>query len=1209
MGPEQAFELSGTAVIDAARRLLADFSRCPACAGVLVGRRCPACEVDLTGPDARRVGELSVRAATALGEREVVIQRMRAGARSAPVEPAPDADPPAVPPARVPPVAPASIPASGSNSPDVHGILVGLGALLLSVAAVGFLVFSWQVLSLPGRAAVIAVATLGVLGTASWLRGRLPETAEAVGALGVVLVLADGWAIRGTGLFGADRPDLLSYAASATAVSAVLLGGWALLSGVRAGSWAAVTLAPLAIVLLAARLDDGSVPVFAIGLLLVAGLALSRGALRDDWSAERWLLRGFALMALVGAGVPAGLGRPGPGRAALVLVAAALLAGVQAFADRPAAVVDRARSVRLRRGWSLLAGLLAGTAAAQAGSTLVDVPLLTVPVLAVVAAAAVPIQSVLRRTAFAAGAVVVAGLTAIPVLAWAIWLPVRAGLVGVPAWTADPGVRFGDLDPQSDVTDWAMTLIGLAVVAAGAAVAARIAGWPVWLRRPVRFAGAAAAGSAVVVLPLMSSAPVVAVVAGLLLISVTAAGLVGSGRVARVAPLLLSGITGTLAVLLAWSSRELSVPVTLLGIAGLLLARRLLVVPQRYEVVRAALGGSALLAAVVVVGALAGLAEVPSPLWIVWAGAVGGLSVVGFLGVPRWWPSARSGRAVWTGVDRLAAALPGLVALVLGLLATVPDGPAPTLAAWPRPVLLAVALLIAAIGVGAIRPAVVRVAPVLPLLSALMITGLLGGLAASIRAAVGPAEPHWPALSLLWAVAAAVGALVTAAVVLSGWAEPGRRIAAELGAAGAGLIAVSLVTGPEALWPVLLVLGAGAAAIATTPDRTRIGWLAGLLLMGSTWTRLALGNVTLVEAYSVPPALALLMLALYRFRRDRTTDPVAALLPVATVGLTPSILAAASGPALRPAVLIGLTAVLVIGGWLVQRDRPALGPVLAGIGVLGAGATGLVRAVSTLWSDGVPVSGIEAWTLPATAVLVVAALVIRESDAVRLPAPPPLLAAVLLFAGPTLAAALLDPDLGALRAAVVLGVSALTALAAPKIRPATPGLASGATAVAVVAALTGLTLETVPAEAWTGPVAVLLLLQGRLRFAAGKAGPRPSWSAFAPGLIVLLLPSLYLGTVTSDGSVLRTVGLITLAGATLVFGAIDRLQAPVLLGAVALGVQTTALLMPWLVVLSGAVPVWGWLAVVGLGLIVFGARYEVRIRQLRAVGLRLTALR
>jgi site-specific recombinase len=84
--------------------------------------------------------------------------------------------------------------------------------------------------------------------------------------------------------------------------------------------------------------------------------------------------------------------------------------------------------------------------------------------------------------------------------------------------------------------------------------------------------------------------------------------------------------------------------------------------------------------------------------------------------------------------------------------------------------------------------------------------------------------------------------------------------------------------------------------------------------------------------------------------------------------------------------------------------------------------------------------------------------------------------------------------------------------------------------------------------------------------------------------------------------------VIMLAAAVVVFGATRRLQAPVLSGAAVLAVQALSLLSPWFAVLSGAVPLWGWVAVVGLGLVVFGARYEARMQQLRGVRLRLAAL-
>jgi hypothetical protein len=1419
--------IPGSKVIDDARRLLADFSRCPSCAVVLPGNRCPNCGIDLADQNAGRVGELSMRAVALLVERESVLDVMRIRARglatgpanapvaltkpqaassvsaagqshpaspsqaaapqsavhlqvppsqvaspaeavspsdtavpppappspaaspaeaaapqpasgvspswaspTPPLAPTTSAPPTAPPPPPAPPGRPVPPPAEGRSGLGVHGLLVGLGALLLSVAAVGFLVFSWQVLSLSGRAAVIAAVTLGVLGTASWLRARLPETAEAVGALGVVLVLADSWAVRRTGLFGADRPEALGYAAGAVAVCAVVLGGWALISRVRAGSLAAVTLAPLAVLLLAARLDGdlGPVPVMATGFLLAAGLALGRGLLPADWQAERWLLRAIAAAAVAEAGGSASIGRPGHWWAAFVLVTAAVVTVAEAFVDRPAVLPGRDWPVLLRRAWSLTAGLLVGAAAAQVGlavaaaldlteSTEITllIPVTALTVLAAVGAAAVRSWpgAAIRRSAFGAGTVIVAALVAVPLVAIAGWLPVRAALVGAQAWSARPGSRFGDLapEPASTMTTWLVALIGLGLLAAGGLIVVRISGWPAWLLRPIRFATGTVAGLGVVVLPLIPAAPVAVVVVGSAGVSVLLAVLLtGSAGAARRATRfaggwILSGVTGTLAALLAWSCRDLALPFSLLGIAGLLLARRRVprTGPAGAPVNGAglsALAGLAGAAAPFAVGAAVGLAGGSSGLRVVWAAGVGGLSAAALIGVPRWWPAAREGRAEWTGIDRLAAAIPGMISLVVGLLATLPGAvAAPSVLGdtWPRPTLLAVAVVIGLTGALLIRPDVVRALPVLPLTCAAAVTPLLGATAAAIRAAITEPGPAWIELSLLWAVAAALGALGIAALALSGRADPARRVAAELGVLITGLIGLALIDGPDALWPVLLVLGAGAAAIAATPDRHRVGWLAGFLLTGSTWTRLAVGDVSLVEAYSVPPALALLVLAGYRFWRDRETDPVRALVPVATVGLAPSILVAADGTPIRPAVLIAVATGLASAGWLMQRrgTRPlsGTGTVITGIGVLTAAATAGVRAGATLstasTSIDLPLSGVEVWTLPAAAILLFAASVGRavpessvsseaaartgrRSELLQYAARPPLFLALLMAAVPTLIAALLliddsgDDGWAVVRVAAVLGVSALAILVALADRLGSgrfgqgrleqsrlgPGwlrsgwLGSGwlspagagrpgparagsgrvalepvAVALAVAASWTGLRLDAGPPEVWTLPLAVLLLIQGQVRFekftrtAARPGGVAASWAAYGPGLVVLLLPSLYLNVLSAvssssaEGSILRQSGLILLAAAVLVVGARHRLQAPVLLGAGVLIVQAGVVLSPWIAELAGAVPLWGWLAAVGLALIVLGARYEARVRQLRMVRLRLGALR
>ena len=115
--------------------------------------------------------------------------------------------------------------AAGLASPSlasrigVQGLLVALGALLVAVAGIVFLVFAWDRLSLGGRALVVGALTLAAMAGATWLRPRLPETAEGIGAIATVLVLGDAWAIRATGLFGTDGWNGVGYAAPAAAAS------------------------------------------------------------------------------------------------------------------------------------------------------------------------------------------------------------------------------------------------------------------------------------------------------------------------------------------------------------------------------------------------------------------------------------------------------------------------------------------------------------------------------------------------------------------------------------------------------------------------------------------------------------------------------------------------------------------------------------------------------------------------------------------------------------------------------------------------------------------------------------------------------------------------------------------------------------------------------------------------------------------------------
>ncbi|MFD8476469.1 SCO7613 C-terminal domain-containing membrane protein [Streptomyces globisporus] len=274
----------------------------------------------------------------------------------------------------VPPKQP-SAPRSAQN------VLLTLGGLLLTVAAIAFTLVSWGSMGIGGRSAVLAAVTVGALAApVVLLRRGLTATAEALAALALVLTLLDAYAVHAV---AAPDTDGLGFTAVAAAVlaalwtayglalgklhlplpAAVVLAQWPLLFG----AWAAG--APALVVgwaLLATAVLDGAIALWGKGTgarvtaclggsvmafsALMVGLTLSvtasgpLGAL-----APGVLLLTAAAAALAGAWrAPRGFARAGGVVAGLAVVAA--VGGV------PAAAVPE--------GWRVLAYLLAGLAPA-----------------------------------------------------------------------------------------------------------------------------------------------------------------------------------------------------------------------------------------------------------------------------------------------------------------------------------------------------------------------------------------------------------------------------------------------------------------------------------------------------------------------------------------------------------------------------------------------------------------------------------------------------------------------------------------------------------------------------------------------------------------------------------------------------------------------------------------------------------------------------
>ncbi|MCF3141713.1 SCO7613 C-terminal domain-containing membrane protein [Streptomyces platensis] len=116
------------------------------------------------------------------------------------------------------------------SAPSARTALLIVGGVLVVVAALVFTVVSWGRLGIGGRAAVLLAVTACTLALPRPLRRRqLTATAEASAAVGLALVLLDGYAARQAGLGGLDHVGTAGYWAALTAllaVGAVVYGWW-----------------------------------------------------------------------------------------------------------------------------------------------------------------------------------------------------------------------------------------------------------------------------------------------------------------------------------------------------------------------------------------------------------------------------------------------------------------------------------------------------------------------------------------------------------------------------------------------------------------------------------------------------------------------------------------------------------------------------------------------------------------------------------------------------------------------------------------------------------------------------------------------------------------------------------------------------------------------------------------------------------------------
>ena len=198
--------------------------------------------------------------------------------------------------------------------------------------------------------------------------------------------------------------------------------------------------------------------------------------------------------------------------------------------------------------------------------------------------------------------------------------------------------------------------------------------------------------------------------------------------------------------------------------------------------------------------------------------------------------------------------------------------------------------------------------------------------------------------AFVWSVANVAGVeeqyrAVPILLVLGGLALWKPRV--ELEASAATVVALASVAAVTAAYDVLLALAihltlAGVLVTATSivhQSRRLLAWPGGLLLAAATWVRLVDLGVHVPEAYTLPSALVLAGVGVWRLRQDDSSATLTCLTPGLLLGTVPSLLAMIDEPASLRALLLGVACLaLTVGGAVARWSAPLV--VGASVGAL-----------------------------------------------------------------------------------------------------------------------------------------------------------------------------------------------------------------------------------------------------------------------------------
>ena len=1245
---------------------LTSTTQCPACFTPLQSAVCSACGLDLNHPAATELATLSAGVAADLDRRLELIGRMRyetaqrAAEVSAPVAPAAStvpapataaagvpsaaatvAAPPPAPavtapaPPVTPPVAPAraaapAVPAAPRRHLGVQVILLIVAVSVLAIGAIGFLVFAFVNYGIVVRSAITAGVTIAAFVAASLLRWRkLVASAEAVAVLAIVLVYLDAWAVRAQNFFGAANANEQVYWGVVLIASSIGFIVWHRFAGLRVASIAGfAAVAPGAAFLAAGvgRELESSTRVWlgftglAVGALVHALVPTFAKGRRI----EHFVPVGFAMLGLVGAVITFPFTEPNGDWFPL---AAGLIVAIVATLHVAVLVRDAAPPVFARVIGGIGAASAAGALAATAWRTdNPDFRLVAPPVAA--AAIALALEWIARRVP-AAGATVVGAWTAaavtaatlIPSLITALWQLVAVlgnALSRSPGLIALPDGRVAAIIAIAAVTSlatlvWALTgrLVPRAVPIAASIASAAILGVALLPAPWGVMAGWFVIAAAGIVALILTKRAVLSVRPGLRVVLAIAFG--------------VSLLFGWLEGAAGWGSNQPTWQAASIVTVALLLVARLAIVD--------ATARAGLLATSIAVGAV-GIAALALDLgdWVDVAHFLTAFGVVvlvaAALPLGKVLTDHDRHASFWTALPiAVFSALAGWVALTVFV---ANDG----LFAEPGVSLGLAVLLAGALLLWAALPNT-RAFPVERVAAGALVAPSVGWITDSFtrlvldeRLLAGVA----PVTSML---------LVSAGALLVSLRRPARRLPLEIGAAFMGMVAViaSRSVSSEFTWLVLVLAGIATLLIAISKDglftstspRKHLGWVAlGLATLG-LWWRLRDDAVTDLEPYVLPLSGALLIVGVLAWRATRRpadappsegatpAQPSRAaaglLLGGLLTGILPLAAVGVAGDILRPIVVVSVSAALLLIGSFLRAPSPTRWfldaiALAGGIGVM-VGAFGRALGMTTRGELGDPL--LDTWVLVAAVALVAAAfgqaLPRTDDDAgFRRIGSQALgilgLAGVLVVEG----VALRDERLGELRAILVVVLFAAVHLLSRAVDRAPFTRLVGWVAIAFggIAAITGLALDRLdPVEFASVPLALALIAGGVVTMT--RKPEARSWANLAPGIVVLLLPSL-VATYTDD-ELWRLVAVGVAGIATVLVGALRRLQAPLILGSVVVLVHAIHTFSPQIRDLYEVTPWWVWLIVGGLIILVIAIRLERSIRDLKTFAVRVGNLR